>query len=42
MAIEIKVMLGIILALSLILIYYEWILGILALMISCGMIYYNF
>ena len=42
MAIEIKVMLGIILALSLILIYYEWLLGILALMISCGMIYYNF
>ena len=42
MAMEIKIMLGIILVLSLILIYYQWIIGILALIVSCALIYYNF
>ena len=39
---EIKIMLGTILVLALFLIYYEWIIGILALIVCCGIIYYNF
>ncbi|MFY9427259.1 MAG: DHH family phosphoesterase [Caldicoprobacterales bacterium] len=41
MAVDIKIMLGIILLLSLILIYYEWIIGILALTLSSAIIFFN-